>query len=410
MALARVKTWSAGEILTASDLNAEFNNVLNNARDLVSPLTSSLDMNGFELIMDGDADSSLTADTDDRLDVRLGGVDLFVFNGTTTSCVNGLTLFGTATGTPAYIRANGTDSNTGIDLRDANGNEMLKLAAVASAVNELTVTNASTGNGPSLAATGETNVPITLAGKGTGHVILGQATSTDVRLAADQPIADSSGNELVKFGKTASAVNEITITNAATGNPARVHASGETDVSLQIEPKGTGTILLTDGTDTTKKASLVFSGITNATTRTFTFRDADFTIGTATQAEMETGTSTAIPVTPGRQHSHPGHPKFFVRATANSTTIQESYNVASVEDTATGRMTVNVATDFASTTWCPQLTLEVAAADTNVLVPNVDAGSIAAGVVIVESFGIGDTTEALVDPTSWCVSGFGDQA
>ena len=30
MALSRVKTWSSGETLTASDLNAEFNNILNN--------------------------------------------------------------------------------------------------------------------------------------------------------------------------------------------------------------------------------------------------------------------------------------------------------------------------------------------------------------------------------------------
>lgn len=43
MALSRVKSWSSGEILTASDLNAEFNNVLNNALTLISPLTAALD-------------------------------------------------------------------------------------------------------------------------------------------------------------------------------------------------------------------------------------------------------------------------------------------------------------------------------------------------------------------------------
>src|SRR3990167_2217667 len=30
MALSRVKTWSAGEVLTASDLNTEFNNIIDN--------------------------------------------------------------------------------------------------------------------------------------------------------------------------------------------------------------------------------------------------------------------------------------------------------------------------------------------------------------------------------------------
>ena len=78
MSLARVKTWSSGEVLTASDLNSEFNNLLNNARDLISPLTASLDLNGVELILDGDADTSITADTDDQIDYRINGSDVFV--------------------------------------------------------------------------------------------------------------------------------------------------------------------------------------------------------------------------------------------------------------------------------------------------------------------------------------------
>jgi hypothetical protein len=77
VALARVKSWSAGEVLTASDLNAEFNSILNNATSLISPLTAALDMNGLELILDADADSSVTADTDDQFDFRLGGSDIF---------------------------------------------------------------------------------------------------------------------------------------------------------------------------------------------------------------------------------------------------------------------------------------------------------------------------------------------
>ena len=45
MALSRVKNWVAGEILTASDLNSEFNNLLNNALTLISPLTGNLNFN-----------------------------------------------------------------------------------------------------------------------------------------------------------------------------------------------------------------------------------------------------------------------------------------------------------------------------------------------------------------------------
>ena len=49
MALARVKVWVAGEILTAADLNAEFNNILNNPTALISPFTANLNANGKQI-------------------------------------------------------------------------------------------------------------------------------------------------------------------------------------------------------------------------------------------------------------------------------------------------------------------------------------------------------------------------
>lgn len=122
--------------------------------------------------------------------------------------------------------------------------ETQKWVGVASAVNEATITNAATGSGPSVAATGgDTNIPITLKGKGTGAVKLGQATSTGVQLEADQPILDSAGNEQIKFVKTSSAVNEVTHTNAATGNAPQVGATGgDSNIDLRLVPKGTGNV------------------------------------------------------------------------------------------------------------------------------------------------------------------------
>jgi DNA-binding HxlR family transcriptional regulator len=56
-------------------------------------------------------------------------------------------------------------------------------------------------------------------------------------------ILDSNENELVKGTATASAVNEINVTNAATGNGATISASGDdTDIDLNIEAKGTGVV------------------------------------------------------------------------------------------------------------------------------------------------------------------------
>ena len=56
-------------------------------------------------------------------------------------------------------------------INDANGNEVIKTPATTSAVNEITVTNAATGNAPVISATGgDTNINLDLTGKGTGVV------------------------------------------------------------------------------------------------------------------------------------------------------------------------------------------------------------------------------------------------
>lgn len=116
MALSRSKTWVSGEILTASDQNAEFNNILNNALSLISPLTGALDFNGNELILDSDADTSITADTDDRIDFRLSGADLFRMDGTATTPVNGLDWVASATGSAVQVQAVGSDTDITINL------------------------------------------------------------------------------------------------------------------------------------------------------------------------------------------------------------------------------------------------------------------------------------------------------
>lgn len=82
-----------------------------------------------------------------------------VFGGISNATTDGTTLSMTS---PKVI--------TGIN--DTNGNELLKVTATASAVNELTLANAATGGNPVLSATGgDTNIGITLTPKGTGGVV-----------------------------------------------------------------------------------------------------------------------------------------------------------------------------------------------------------------------------------------------
>ena len=56
-------------------------------------------------------------------------------------------------------------------------------------------------------------------------------------------IDDTNGNEEIIFTTTASAVNELTVANAATGNNPNVTASGgDTNVGINLTPKGIGAV------------------------------------------------------------------------------------------------------------------------------------------------------------------------
>ncbi len=58
-------------------------------------------------------------------------------------------------------------------------------------------------------------------------------------------INDDSGNEQIVFQKTGSAVNQFDVTNAATGNaPDLAATGGDTNIDLNLTPKGTGRVTL----------------------------------------------------------------------------------------------------------------------------------------------------------------------
>ena len=71
--------------------------------------------------------------------------------------------------------------------------------------------------------------------------------SNNIKIDDAHFIADDDGNEQIIFQKTGSAVNELEVTNAATGNPPILGASGETNVDLHLKPKGSGEVVIGTG-------------------------------------------------------------------------------------------------------------------------------------------------------------------
>jgi hypothetical protein len=147
------------------------------------------------------------------------------------------------TSRPASAVANSlwldTTTSTAPTLKYYDGADDISLATIdhtANTVNWLDSTVSITG-----LSTSATGTVLTLTDTSI-------SSTQDIRLPTAKAIADDSGNEYLKFVKTASAVNEISITNSATGNSPDLSVTGsDTNIGLSITTKGTGLIKLNDG-------------------------------------------------------------------------------------------------------------------------------------------------------------------
>ena len=79
--------------------------------------------------------------------------------------------FVTTTGTQTLTNKTLTSPKIGTSILDTNGNQLALLTATSSAVNEVTLANAATGNNPTISATGDdSNIGISFVTKGTGVI------------------------------------------------------------------------------------------------------------------------------------------------------------------------------------------------------------------------------------------------
>ena len=138
----------------------------------------------------------------------------------------------TLTGTQTLTNKTLTSPKIGTSVLDTNGNELAKVTATSSAVNEFTIANAATGNDPTLSATGDdTNIDIAIVPKGSGETVFGTGS-------ASAAITTSGTQDLVLDTNSGTNSGNITITDGANGN-------------ITISPNGTGVAQAVDGGDNT---------------------------------------------------------------------------------------------------------------------------------------------------------------
>ena len=146
-------------------------------------------------------------------------------------------------------------------INDENGNEQIIFQTTSSAVNQFDITNAATGNAPSISATGDdSNIDLALIPKGTGETKVGTGS-------ADATITSSGAHNLILDTNSGTNSGVITIVDGANGN-------------ITITPNGSGNIVLDGLTFPNADGSANQALITNGS-GTLSFGTAGITTGKA---------------------------------------------------------------------------------------------------------------------------------
>ena len=352
MAIARITTWSSGQTLTASALNAEFNNILNNGVDLWSPASKSTSFGGYALVLDaagvsniqspGTAGFLLTPGAKTGTPGSTGGtvnISAHTYTDSATAASGTATSW---TGS-SFQRPTLAASNTSVVTTDA--------ATVYIANGPAAGTNQTLTNSWGLwVDDGAVRLDLTTSKASAASAVcralyLPAATQT---ISGSTNITTATGYNYIEVAQpTMSAASAMTITNAATLYIADAPAAG-----------GAGPAAITNAYAIWVDSGAVrFDGaatITGALTQTGAI-DANSTMTLSGTLTMD-GTNNAIipaaapatPVAHGLYRDNICKGWGQVSVSGGTPTLNADYNVTSITDSGVGELTVTWETDFTS--------------------------------------------------------------
>ena len=410
MAISRLTTWSSGQTLTASALNNEFNNILNNGVDLWSPASKSTSFGGYSLVLDAAGVTNMQSP---------GTSGFLLTPGAKTGTP------GTTGGTWNLASHTYTDSATSASGTATSWTSMsVQRPTLAAANTSVVTTDAATvyiANGPAAGSNqtltnswacwvddGAVRLDLTTSKASAASAVcralyLPAATQT---ISGSTNITTATGYNYIEVGQpTLSAGTALTITNAATLYIADAPAAGGAGPAAISNPYA---IWVDSG-------AVRFDGaatIGGALTQTGAI-DANSTMTLSGTLTMDGTNNAIIPAAaPATPTAHGLYRDNICKGWANvsvsggTPTLNADYNVTSITDSGPGELTVTWETDFANTNYVVNVTLRPSAGNDHFIGTIDESNALGTGSCRVTSATGGNV---IADPALYCIVAYGAQ-